>query len=181
MLIFRRVSLFLWLLILCVGVTFAQTAEVTHNVNLRSDPSTAHPPIRLLLPQQIQLLEAGQTNGYFHVRTMQNEEGWVWSPNVHVLPVTPTPAPTPPGPTATPAPCASTTASEPAVPTNGSSSLWRARNWNVPRVSSCEQTRCRDPLRGYAAVLFEHPDADASVSRVRGSNYDRVAGPSVTA
>src|ERR1700693_2478959 len=101
----RRVLAFVSLLILCAGVASAQTAEVTHNVNLRSDPSTANPPIRLLLPpEHVQLLEASKTNGYFHVRTVQNEEGWVWSPNVHVLPVTPTAAPTPSGPTATPRP-----------------------------------------------------------------------------
>ncbi len=97
--------MFLLLLILCSGVAFGQTAEVTHNVNLRSDPSTSNPPIRLLTPpEQVELLEPGKTNGYDHVRTSLGEEGWVWSPNVHVLPVTPTTAPTPSGPTPTPAP-----------------------------------------------------------------------------
>lgn len=100
----RRISTFLCLLILCAAAGLAQTAEVSHNVNLRPDPSTANPPIRLLLPpEQVQLLEPGKTNGYYHVRTSASEEGWVWSPNVHVLPGTPTAAPTPSGPTATPA------------------------------------------------------------------------------
>ena len=99
----RRVSAFVWILILYAGAALGQTAEVTHNINLRSDPSTANPPIRLLTPpEQVQLLEAGKTNGYYHVQTFVGEEGWVWSPNVHVLPVTLTPAPTPPRPTATP-------------------------------------------------------------------------------
>jgi uncharacterized protein YraI len=111
----RKLSAFLSLLILCAGAALGQTAEVTHNVNLRSDPSTANPPIRLLLPpEQVQLVEAGKTNGYFHVRTVQNEEGWVWSSNVHLLPVTPTAAPTPSGPTATPA--AGITPSPPPTP-----------------------------------------------------------------
>jgi hypothetical protein len=101
----RKLSAFLSLLILCAGAALGQTAEVTHNVNLRGDPSTNNPPIRLLTPpEQVQLLEAGKTNGYFHVRTVQNEEGWVWSPNVHVLLVTPTAVSTPSGPTPTPAP-----------------------------------------------------------------------------
>jgi uncharacterized protein YraI len=49
----------LWLAILfCAAVSLAQTAEVTHNVNLRSDPSTDNPPIRLLKrPENVELLE----------------------------------------------------------------------------------------------------------------------------
>ena len=102
---FYRVSAFFCFLILSAGAAFGQTAEVTHNVNLRSDPSTSNPPIRLLTPpEQVQLLESDKTNGYYHVQTSVGEEGWVWSPNVHVLPGTPTAAPTPPGPTATPGP-----------------------------------------------------------------------------
>src|SRR5450830_1905229 len=95
----RRLLTLISLLILCAGAAFGQMAEATHNVNLRPDPSTNHPAVRLLTPrEQLQLLEAGKTSGYYHVRTVQNEEGWVWSPNVHVLPVTPAPAPTPSGP-----------------------------------------------------------------------------------
>jgi uncharacterized protein YraI len=61
---FRIASAFLSLLILWTGVALGQTAEVTHNVNLRADPSTANPPIRLLSPPvQVQLLEAGKTSG----------------------------------------------------------------------------------------------------------------------
>lgn len=44
----RKLSAFLSLLILCAGAALGQTAEVTHNVNLRSDPSTGSQPIRLL-------------------------------------------------------------------------------------------------------------------------------------
>ena len=83
--------------LLFAGISLSQTAEVTHNVNLRADSSTSHPPIRLLTPpEQVQLLEPNKTSGYYHVRTSVGEEGWVWSPNVHVLAVAPTPAPTTP-------------------------------------------------------------------------------------
>lgn len=108
----RRVRFLLLLLIVAVPLR-AQQAEVTHNVNLRSDPSTNNPPIGLLKPpEQVELLEPGKTAGYYHVRTAANEEGWVWSHNVKVLETTPsptpafvpTPTPTTPKPSARPRP-----------------------------------------------------------------------------
>lgn len=81
----------------------AQEAVVTRNVNLRQDPSTAQPPIRLLVPPDtVELLESGKTNGYYHVRTEDQEEGWVWGANIRVLsegepaPASPALAPAPP-------------------------------------------------------------------------------------
>ena len=44
----RRISVFFYVLILCAGAALGQTAEVTHNVNLRPDASTGSQPIRLL-------------------------------------------------------------------------------------------------------------------------------------
>ena len=41
------VAVLLW-----TTVAFAQTATVTHNVNLRSDASTSQAPIRLLTPSE---------------------------------------------------------------------------------------------------------------------------------
>src|ERR1039458_10604406 len=72
----------------------AQQAEVTHNVNLRADPSTDNPPIKLLMPpEQVQLLEPDKTAGYYHVKTSSGEQGWVWSRNLNVLETTSTPTP----------------------------------------------------------------------------------------
>src|SRR5664279_6180340 len=86
-----------FLLLLVAFPLHAQQAEVTHNVNLRADPSTANPPIRLLVPpEQVQLLESSKTSGYYHVHTSQAEDGWVWAKNVHVAAISPTPIPTPP-------------------------------------------------------------------------------------
>lgn len=63
----------------------AQQATVTRNVNLRPTPSTAQNPKRLLLPPEaLSLIEPGRTSGYYHVRTQQNEEGWVWGLNIAV-------------------------------------------------------------------------------------------------
>jgi hypothetical protein len=60
---------------------------VVHNVNLRRDPSTGAPPIRLLKPpDELDLLEPNLQNDYYHVRTSDGaEEGWVWSHNVRKL------------------------------------------------------------------------------------------------
>src|SRR5271169_4831970 len=96
----------------------AQQVEVTHDVNLRADPSTDIPPIRLLTsPEQVQLLEPGKTTGYYHVRTSQAEKGWVWAKNVHVFAASTAPTPTPrPVATATPTPTAHPTSTATPAP-----------------------------------------------------------------
>jgi hypothetical protein len=106
------------LLLLYAGATLGQTAEVTHNVNLRSDPSTTNPPIRLLTPpEQVELLEPGKTNGYYHV-----------------LLVTPTPAPTPAGPTPTPAP--GVTPSPPPTPSGVATPQYYRMRWEMRKLAS---------------------------------------------
>lgn len=63
----------------------AGTAVVTRNVNLRRTPSTAIAEIRLLRPpDELVLLAAADSNGYYHVRTDDDEIGWVWARNVRV-------------------------------------------------------------------------------------------------
>jgi hypothetical protein len=62
-----------------------QEATVIRNVNLRSDPSTANPPIRLLSPsEKLTVIEAGTTSGYYHVKTQDGVEGWAWGRNLQV-------------------------------------------------------------------------------------------------
>jgi uncharacterized protein YraI len=82
----------------------AQEATVTHNVNLRSDPSTSNPSIRLLKPTtQLTLIDSTATAGYYHVKTDDGTEGWVWSKNVQIGSPTGTPptgAPSAGGPSA---------------------------------------------------------------------------------
>jgi hypothetical protein len=66
------------------------TVIVERNVNLRRDPSTAQPRIRLLLPpDELDLLDSLKTNDYYHVQSPNDEEGWVWSRNVKVVPAPP--------------------------------------------------------------------------------------------
>lgn len=81
-----RIIAFVFLTAVLAG---SQTAVVTRNVNLRSDPSTTQTPIAKLTPEtQLQLLETGSTNGYLHVK-VNDQSGWVWSKNVQTSQPTP--------------------------------------------------------------------------------------------
>jgi hypothetical protein len=67
---------------------------VKSNGNLRPTPSTAQPPIRLLTPPEVvTVLSTTQVNGYYHVRTSQGEEGWIYRNSVQLSGA---PAPPPP-------------------------------------------------------------------------------------
>lgn len=84
----RRDLRMLFILVPCAlsARVYAQTVEVTRNVNLRPSPSTQQAAIRTLRPpDEAQLLDTARVNNYYHVRTEADEEGWVWSPNVHVV------------------------------------------------------------------------------------------------
>jgi hypothetical protein len=84
------------------SISSAQTVTVMRNVNLRPEQSTAYPAIRLLTPAEppLDLLEPHRLDGYYHVKTVGGEEGYVWSRSVRVsaapggapTAVTPTPA-----------------------------------------------------------------------------------------
>lgn len=81
----RRV-LRVWLLVFFVSLfAAAQTATVKRNVNLRPDPSTDNDPITTLTPPaQLDLIETEPTDGFFHVKTSDGQEGWVWGRNIRV-------------------------------------------------------------------------------------------------
>src|SRR5712692_9412780 len=95
----------LLLLLVTASLALAQEAVVTRNVNLRRDASTNQPPIRLLVPPDaVELVEPDQTNGYYHIRTEDREDGWVWGRNIRVLSEG---EPTPTSPHTAPAPAPS--------------------------------------------------------------------------
>lgn len=72
-------------LLLAAATALAQTAAVTRNVNLRAEPTTDSAVVRLLHPDEtLTLVSPASTNRFFHVKTDQGEDGWVWSRNVHV-------------------------------------------------------------------------------------------------
>jgi hypothetical protein len=90
--------------------TVAVDAIVKHKANLRSDPSTAHAPIATLKPRDdVELLEPTEKSGYYHVRTADNEEGWIYGRSVEIV-RTPAAGTTP---ATTPAPAAGGTTSPP--------------------------------------------------------------------
>jgi hypothetical protein len=85
----------------CASPLIGQTVTVTRNVNLRPDPSSEYPPIRLLTPSEppLTLIEPSPESGYYHVRTINGEEGYVWSKNIHIRAAPAAPATTiQPGP-----------------------------------------------------------------------------------
>jgi len=74
----------------------ADEAVLTRNANLRRDPSTARPPIRRLAPpDEVEIIDPTPTNGYYHVRDEDNEEGWVWGGSIRILSDAPGPTPSP--------------------------------------------------------------------------------------
>src|SRR6185312_4035856 len=79
--------------VLWAALASAQTtAVVTHNANLRSTPSIALAPIRLLAPNEsLTLITVTPVNGFYHVRTAAGEDGWVYRTllKIGVLPAAP--------------------------------------------------------------------------------------------
>jgi len=55
-----------------------QQGVTTHNVRLRTAPSTDNKALMVLRPgEELQLLESTPTNGFYHVQTQEGDEGWV--------------------------------------------------------------------------------------------------------
>jgi len=84
----RRITILLLLVgVVLVTPVAGQTVLVQRNVNLRRDPSTEHPPLRLLRPpEELELLDSLKTNNYYHVRRAESDEtGWVWANNVRIV------------------------------------------------------------------------------------------------
>jgi uncharacterized protein YraI len=82
---------------------FAQRATVNRTMNLRRDPSTSSPILaRLATGSRLTLVDATTDGGFYHVRTEDDQVGWIWSKFVTVsskpapASVTPTPGSLPP-------------------------------------------------------------------------------------
>jgi hypothetical protein len=92
-------------LLICPFSVLGQTATTNRNVILRRDPSTASVALAHL-PQgaRLTLVDDAPTGGFYHVRTEDDQVGWVWSKYVTLSgPSTPPPAPQPPPPPPQPA------------------------------------------------------------------------------
>ncbi|MGH7524871.1 MAG: hypothetical protein ACREK8_11230 [Gemmatimonadales bacterium] len=73
------------LLIVPLAALHPQTATVTRNTNLRPTSSSSQPAIRLLVPpEKLVLLDPAPTTNYYHVRTQEQDTGWVYSHNIAI-------------------------------------------------------------------------------------------------
>ena len=71
-------------------LVLAQEAATNRNANLRRDPSTASPALAVL-PKgaRVTLVNATADSGFYHVRTEDDEVGWVYA---KLLTISPTPS-----------------------------------------------------------------------------------------
>jgi hypothetical protein len=85
----------------CSCSASAQNATANRNVILRRDPSTASVSLAHL-PQgaRLTLVDQAPDSGFYHVRTEDDQVGWVWSKfvTISVPPTAPLTPPTPPIP-----------------------------------------------------------------------------------
>ena len=72
--------------------TFAQSDEfvplptvtVAREVNLRGEPSTTRPRLRLVKPNtELRIVDQNPSNGFFRVILGKGRLGWIWSKNIH--------------------------------------------------------------------------------------------------
>jgi len=84
--------------------TFAQQATTNRTVILRRDPSTSSPALQHLAQDvRLTLVDASPDSGFYHVRTEDDQIGWVFSKFVILSPASENPVPpeTPVTPTST--------------------------------------------------------------------------------
>src|SRR5246127_4767767 len=83
---FKRALLCMALLCCYSGSLWAQEAAVTRNVNLRRDPSTSSPILaHLASGARLTLVDASADSGFYHVRTEDDQVGWVWAKFVKLV------------------------------------------------------------------------------------------------
>ena len=75
-----RLAATLALVNLLAAVALAQEATANRNANLRRDPTTASPAITVLKKgARLTLVDATEDSGFYHVRTENDEVGWVYA------------------------------------------------------------------------------------------------------
>jgi Bacterial SH3 domain len=83
---FKRVLLCVALLCCYSGSLWAQEAAVIRNVNLRRDPSTSSPVLaHLTSGARLTLVGVSADSGFYHVRTENDQVGWVWAKFVKLV------------------------------------------------------------------------------------------------
>jgi hypothetical protein len=84
-----RTAIGILFLTVCSTSLWAQEAVVNHNVILRRDPSTSSPALAHLPDgTRLTLVDAGPSSGFYHVKTEDDQVGWVFAKFVSIAPVT---------------------------------------------------------------------------------------------
>ena len=84
--IFKSLLVFT-LVVLTAGSASATDAIVKGRTGLRAEPSAAHISIMILDAQEgVDLLDSSPTYGYYRVRTLDGEEGWIHSRFLEIMP-----------------------------------------------------------------------------------------------
>ena len=96
----------MWIAVLAAwpGSAWAQQATTTRNVNLRRDPTTKSPVLdHLTKGDRLTLVDTTADSGFYHVKTEDDEVGWIFAKYVSISKVAPPvpPPPSPPGPVGT--------------------------------------------------------------------------------
>lgn len=82
----RTTGHFLLFSLLLATYCLGTDAILTHNATLRSDPSSTHPPILTLKAKvDVELLSTSATHGYYHVRTSEGQEGWIYGRSLQIV------------------------------------------------------------------------------------------------
>jgi SH3 domain-containing protein len=98
-----RAAIGLFFLVSLTSSLRAQEGATNRNVILRRDPATSSPALaHLPHGSRVELVDATPDSGFYHVRTEDDQVGWVYSKYVSLAPVSPPPPPIPP-PTQPPA------------------------------------------------------------------------------
>jgi hypothetical protein len=90
----------MWMLfVACPCVAWAQQATISHDAVLHRDPSARSKALEhLIADARVTLVDAAPDSGFYHVKTEDDQVGWVTSKSVNISkPASPVPIPKPPG------------------------------------------------------------------------------------
>jgi len=91
-----RAAIFVSFSITCSSSLWAQQATANRNIILRRDPSTSSPALEHLQKgARLALVDAGQDSGFYHVKTEDDQVGWVLAKYISIS-STPPPSGNPP-------------------------------------------------------------------------------------
>lgn len=135
------------------ALVVAQTAVVTRNVYVRSDPSTNNRAITKLVPgARLQLVERPPISGYYHVKTDTGTAGFVWGRNIQLQPSANVTQPPPPPPrngiAATPSTVGASGAPVPLLAKGHPVSWWFVFKFNSASFPRCGGSAVRSCLFG---------------------------------